>query len=67
MLDHIPGHDCPCEPVRELQAEVKKHRLELAKGDVRFAVIDTKLNLIIAIMAFLGAAVGGVVVSMLFS
>ena len=51
---------------RELQDEVKKHRTELAKGDIRFAVIDTKLNLIIAIMAFLGAAVGGVVVSMLF-
>ena len=63
---NMPGVSCPCESVRELQDEVKKHRTELAKGDIRFAVIDTKLNLIIAIMAFLGAAVGGVVVSMLF-
>jgi hypothetical protein len=62
----VEEKQCPCESVRELQAEIKKHRTELAKGDIRFAVIDTKLNLIIAIMAFLGAAVGGVVVSMLF-
>jgi len=64
---NIPGLQCPYEYVRELQDEVKKHRTELAKGDIRFAVIDTKLNLIIAIMAFLGAAVGGVVVSMMFA
>ena len=63
----VPGLQCPCDSVRELQNEVKKHRTELAKGDIRFAVIDTKLNLIIAIMAFLGAAVGGVVVSMMFA
>lgn len=58
---------CPCEPVRVLQEEMKQACKELAKGDTKFAVIDTKLNLIIAIMAFLGASVGGVVVSMLFA
>lgn len=43
------------------------HRDSLARSDTKFAVIDTKLNLIIGIMSFMGAAVGGVVVSMLFT
>lgn len=40
---NMPGLQCPCESVRELQDEVKKHRTELAKGDIRFLVIDTEL------------------------
>jgi hypothetical protein len=53
--------------VLELKDIVDDHRDSLAKSDTKFAVIDTKLNLVIAIMAFLGASVGGVFVSMLFT
>jgi predicted PurR-regulated permease PerM len=63
----IAEHESPCEALKELQQEVKKHGEELAKASTNFAVINTKLNLIIGIMVFIGTAVGGVVVSILFS
>ena len=58
---------CPCPALLELREIVDDHRDSLARSDTKFAVIDTKLNLIIGIMSFMGAAVGGVVVSMLFT
>jgi len=66
MNEHINEHGSPCEPLKELQKEVEKHGLELAKGATNFAVINTKLNMIIAVMGVLGVAICSVMVKYMF-
>lgn len=71
--------NCPCEAVRQLADLVAKHedrlekmdeRLEkqderLERGNVNFAVISTKLNIIMAVLAAVGVAVCGAVVGLI--
>lgn len=59
-------NECPCEAVKELQKIVSNHEQQLNKGNVQFAVINTKLNVVIGVMAAVGVAFCGVVVHMLF-
>ena len=68
--------NCPCEAVRQLADLVAKHedrlektdeRLEkqderLERGNVNFAVICTKLNIIMAVLSVVGVAVCGAVI-----
>lgn len=57
---------CPCDTVVELKKEVDDHRDRLAKGDTKFAVLCTKLNILIGILAAIGVALLGVCVQVLF-
>lgn len=61
--------DCPCEAVEQLIQLVNQHeeRLDrhderLERGNVDFAVISTKLNIIMAVLAAIGVAVCGAVI-----
>lgn len=56
---------CPCDTVRELEKIVDSQRTQLAKGETQFAVINTKLNLIMWVLSAVGVAVIGVVVKMI--
>ena len=58
--------DCPCEAVKHLQKIVEEHDKQLNHGSVQFAVINTKLNVVIGVMAAIGVAFCGVIVKMLF-
>lgn len=57
---------CPCDTVIRLQEKVDNHEDRLAKGDTKFAVLCTKLNILIAILAAIGVALLGVCVQVLF-
>lgn len=59
-------NECPCEAVKHLQKIVDEHEKQLNKGAVQFAVINTKLNVVIGVMAAIGVAFCGVIVKMLF-
>ena len=61
---------CPCYAVQDLEQVVQQHTVQLAKheerlgrGNIEFAVISTKLNIIMAILAAVGVAVCGAVIS----
>lgn len=66
-------HDnCPCEAVEQLIELVNQHdnRLDkhderLERGNVDFAVINTKLNIVMAVMAAIGVAICGAVVGLI--
>lgn len=47
----------------EHEERLDKHDARLAHGDTSFAVITNKLNMIIAILATIGAAVAGALVN----
>lgn len=58
--------------VQDLEKTVQQHTVQLAKheerlgrGNVEFAVISTKLNVIMAILAAVGVAVCGAVISII--
>lgn len=62
-------NECPCEAVRHLAEMLEKHdeRLEshekrLAEGSINFAVINTKLNLMLGVLCTIGVAIAGVLV-----
>lgn len=64
--------DCPCEAVEQLIQLVNQHedRLDehderLERGNVDFAVINTKLNIVMAVMAAIGVAICGAVVGLI--
>ena len=65
-------HDnCPCEAVEQLiqlvnqhEDRLDKHDERLERGNVDFAVIDTKLNIVMAVMAAIGVAICGAVVGL---
>lgn len=59
-------NECPCEAVKHLQKIVDEHEKQLNKGNIQFAVINTKLNVVIGVMAAIGVAFCGVIVKMLF-
>ncbi len=63
---------CPCEAVEQLIALVNqhdekltKHEERLGRGNVDFAVISTKLNIIMAILGAVGVAVCGTIISII--
>ncbi len=58
--------DCPCQTVRNLQALTAEQEKRLAQGSVNFAVINTKLNIVMGILGAVGVAIAGVVVKMAF-
>ena len=62
--------DCPCEEVRTLMDLTEKqeqrlnlHDQRLERGNVDFAVISTKLNIIMAVVGSVGVAICGVLIS----
>lgn len=57
---------CPCEAVKELQKIVNEHEKRLADGSTQFAVINTKLNVVLGVLSCVGVAVCGTVVALLF-
>lgn len=65
-------HDnCPCEAVQQLielvnqhETRLDKHDERLERGNVDFAVINTKLNIVMAVMAAIGVAICGAVVGL---
>lgn len=65
-------HDnCPCEAVEQLielvnqhETRLDKHDERLERGNVDFAVINTKLNIVMAVMAAIGVAICGAVVGL---
>lgn len=61
--------NCPCEAVKELTKIVEahndrleKHERRLSDGNTNFAVINTKLNFMLAVLSTVGVAVAGVLV-----
>lgn len=66
-------HDnCPCEAVEQLielvnqhEERLDKHDERLERGNVDFAVINTKLNIVMAVMAAIGVAICGAVVGLI--
>ena len=66
-------HDnCPCEAVQQLielvnqhETRLDKHDERLERGNVDFAVINTKLNIVMAVMAAIGVAICGAVVGLI--
>lgn len=59
-------NDCPCEAVRELKKIVEQHDKRLDDGNVQFAVISTKLNIIMAVVGAVGVALAGSIVALIF-
>lgn len=62
-------NDCPCEAVRHLaeivekqEERLEKHEKRLSDGTTNFAVINTKLNFMLAVLSTVGVAVAGVLV-----
>ena len=58
--------NCPCLRCVEFDERIKKHEEQLHKGDTTFAVINTKLNIVLGVMAAIGTAICGVIVKMAF-
>lgn len=58
---------CPCDTVIELQKTTKEQEKRLNDGNVQFAIIATKLNIMLAILGVIGTAVIGVVVKMIIA
>lgn len=58
--------NCPCETVKELEKKVEDQKERLNKGSVEFATINTKLNMLMAILGAIGTAVVGLVIKMMF-
>ena len=56
---------CPCEAVAKLQEIVDEQQKQLSKGETQFAVINTKLNLIMGVLGTVGVALAGVVVKLI--
>ena len=58
---------CPCQTVKDLEKQVDEQRSQLAKGETQFAVINTKLNLIMGVLGTVGAALVGIIVKMMIA
>ena len=54
-----------CTELKKLMEIVEKHEQRLGRGNIEFAVISTKLNIIMAILAAVGVAVCGAVISII--
>lgn len=65
---------CSCHAVEELQQLTKQHTIQLAKheerlgrGNIEFAVISTKLNIIMAVLGAVGIAICGTIISFIMA
>lgn len=58
--------ECPCQTVIDLQAKAEDQERRLWQGDTQFAVINTKLNILMAVLGAIGVSVVGVVVTLIF-
>lgn len=58
---------CPCDTVITLEKIVEVQKDKCAQNDIQLAVINTKLNLIMWLLAAVGAAVISMVIKMIFS
>ena len=58
-------HVTPFPELKKLMEIVEKHEQRLGRGNIEFAVISTKLNIIMAILAAVGVAVCGAVISII--
>ncbi len=58
--------NCPCEMVKELKKTVDMHEKRLAEGSTQFAVINTKLNVVLGVITTVGVALCGVIVKLVF-
>ena len=56
---------CPCEAVEKLQKIVEEQDKRLNEGNVNFAVINTKLNLIMWVGATIAAALIGIILKLM--
>ena len=54
------------DSVQKLYSTVDGHREQLSQLETSVAVINTKLNLIIAVMSAIGVAIAGVLVKLVF-
>ena len=57
---------CPCADVIKLTKEVEVHSKKIYENETLFAVLNTKMNLVLGILSCVGAALMGVVVKLLF-
>lgn len=63
-IDHVKQTvECHSRQLADHEERLDRSEERLAKGDTAFAVIKNKLNMIIAIMATIGAAVAGALVN----
>ena len=67
-----PKQSYSCHELDELKqitqqhtVQIAKHEERLGRGNIEFAVISTKLNIIMAILAAVGIAVCGAVISLI--
>ena len=66
-------HDnCPCEAVQQLielvnqhETRLDKHDERLERGNVDFAVINTKLNIVMAVLGAVGVAMCGAIIALI--
>ena len=58
---------CPCQTVKDLEKQVDEQRSQLAKGETQFAVINTKLTLIMGVLGTVGAALAGIVIKLMMA
>lgn len=66
-------HDnCPCEAVEQLiqlvnqhEDRLDKHDERLERGNVDFAVINTKLNIVMAVLGAVGVAMCGAIIALI--
>ena len=63
----MPEKECPCETVKELQETVEKQREKLVDCQINFSAINAKLNIVLSVLAAIGAAVCGVIINMIMS
>lgn len=57
---------CPCDAVRELKVMISDQEKRLNAGSTHFAVINTKLNALIAGIGIVGVSIAGVVIPLMF-
>ncbi len=55
------------DSAQKLWDAVEQHRERLGELETAIAVINTKLNLIIAVMSAIGVAIAGVLVKLIFN
>lgn len=60
---------CSCselERIKKLEDRVDEHDEKLSENKAQFAIITTKLNMIMGILATIGAGLVGIILNMIF-
>lgn len=66
-MNNEENKQCPCQTVKDLEKQVDEQRSQLAKGETQFAVINTKLNLIMGVLGTVGASLVGIIIKLMMS